>query len=136
VRLLEACRRGESSHITEKQEAVGWSVVDPQDIVIDRNSRHDFPSKTKDMLARRVGMRCSNPACHKMTSGPQADPNKALNIGVAAHITAATRDGLRYAPSLSKHERSSIENGIWLCQNCAKLVDNDESRYTVQILQE
>jgi hypothetical protein len=25
-------------------------------------------------------------------------------------------------------------NGIWLCQNCGKLVDNDSERYTVQLL--
>lgn len=60
---------------------------------------------------------------------------KALNIGVAAHITAAAPDGPRYAAFLSKLERSSIENGIWLCQNCAKLADNDENRYTIELLQ-
>lgn len=27
-------------------------------------------------------------------------------------------------------------NGIWLCQNCAKLVDADDSRYTVEKLKE
>jgi hypothetical protein len=31
--------------------------------------------------------------------------------------------------------RTSIENGIWLCQNCAKLIDSDESRYSPAILQ-
>ena len=25
-------------------------------------------------------------------------------------------------------------NGLWLCQSCAKLVDNDESRYTKELL--
>ncbi len=30
----------------------------------------------------------------------------------------------------------SQENGIWLCQNCAKLVDNDEAKYTVEKLRE
>ena len=28
------------------------------------------------------------------------------------------------------------QNGIRLCQNCAKLVDNDSHRYTVELLQE
>jgi hypothetical protein len=30
--------------------------------------------------------------------------------------------------------RVSIDNGLWLCQNCAKLVDNDALAYSVEIL--
>jgi hypothetical protein len=87
------------------------------------------------MLARRVGYRCSNPGCRKLTSGPQVDPTKALNIGVAAHIAAASPGGKRYDSTMSPKDRKSINNGIWLCQNCAKLVDNDEQRYpTSQLL--
>lgn len=132
--LLEACREGESTIGIQEQEQKGWSVAHPEEVVIDRDSRDDFSKRIKDTLARRVGMRCSNMACQRLTSGPQSDPNRALNIGVAAHITAASAGGPRYAPTLSKRERSSIENGIWLCQNCAKLVDNDETRYAVEIL--
>jgi hypothetical protein len=29
-----------------------------------------------------------------------------------------------------------MKNGIWLCQNCAKLIDNDERRYTVAALRQ
>jgi predicted nucleic acid-binding Zn-ribbon protein len=119
---------------TEQKEG-GWNFARPEEVVVDRDSRDDFPARIKDTLARRVGMRCSNPACQRMTSGPQSDPNKAINIGVAAHITGASAGGPRYAPSLSKRERSSIKNGIWLCQNCSKLVDNDARRYTVELLQ-
>jgi hypothetical protein len=97
--------------------------------------RNDFSEKVKETLAKRVGMRCSNPSCGKLTSGPQTDASKALNIGVAAHITAASPGGLRYDASLSPEQRSSIENGIWLCQSCAKLVDNDGARYIVDLLQ-
>jgi hypothetical protein len=97
--------------------------------------RDDFPIAVKDLLAKRVGFRCSNPACRKPTSGPQEDPAKSTNIGVAAHITGAAPDGARYNPGLSSDERKSPANGIWLCQDHAKLVDNDENRYTVEVLQ-
>lgn len=97
--------------------------------------RDDFPIPVKDLLAKRVGFRCSNPACGKPTSGPQEDPMKSINIGVAAHITAASPEGARYNPALSSDERKSPANGIWLCQDCAKLVDNDGNRYTVEVLQ-
>jgi hypothetical protein len=53
---------------------------------------------------------------------------------VAAHITAASPGGPRYDRSLTPEERKAIANGIWLCQSCAKLVDNDEARYTKELL--
>lgn len=96
--------------------------------------RDEFDDKNKEVLARRVGSRCSNPNCRKLTSGPQTDPAKAVNIGIAAHITAASQGGPRYNANLSSEERKSICNGVWLCQNCAKLVDNDEQRYTTDLL--
>jgi hypothetical protein len=98
--------------------------------------RDDFPMAVKETLARRVGVRCSNPQCRKPTSGPQEDPSQAVNIGVAAHITAASPGGPRYDSSLSPEERRSTTNAIWLCQNCAKLVDNDENRYPIDILRD
>lgn len=96
--------------------------------------RDDFSPRVKDILAKRVGMRCSNPNCRQPTSGPQEDPQKVLNVGVAAHITAASSKGPRYDRSLSADERSSPENGIWLCQNCGKLVDNDSPAYPTDLL--
>ena len=94
--------------------------------------RDDFPLRTKEILARRVGYRCSNPECCQTTSGPQEDPNKTINIGVAAHITAASTGGPRFDSTLTPDQRKSLENGIWLCQKCAKLIDSDEARYTVE----
>jgi hypothetical protein len=96
--------------------------------------RDDFPLSVKDTLAKRVSFRCSKPACRKPTSGPQDDPAKSVNIGVAAHVTAAASDGPRYDAALTSDDRKSALNGIWLCQSCAKLVDNDENRYSVEIL--
>ena len=96
--------------------------------------RDEFDKDTKDILARRVAHRCSNPDCRRLTTGPQDDPTKAVNIGVAGHITAASPGGSRYDANLSSEERKSIQNGIWLCQNCAKLIDNDPSRYSSDLL--
>ena len=96
--------------------------------------RDDFSAATKDLLARRVGFKCSNPGCRQLTVGPQANPSGAVNIGVAAHITAASPDGPRYDPTLTPEQRSAPENGIWLCQTDGKLVDNDQERYTVKVL--
>jgi hypothetical protein len=59
-----------------------------------------------------------------------------VSIGVASHISAASAGGLRYALDIAEADRTSPENGIWLCQSCSRLVDNDSERYTTTILLE
>lgn len=97
-------------------------------------NRDDFPIRVKELIAKRSGTLCSNPSCNVLTYGPGQDPSKSANRGVAAHITAAAPDGPRYDSSLTPEKRRSADNGIWLCQNCAKVVDNDEDRYTADLL--
>lgn len=96
--------------------------------------RDDFPDATKRALAARANTRCSNPGCRAPTSGPQEDSSKAVNVGVAAHITAAAPGGPRHDASLSPEDRGGISNGIWLCQNCAKRVDNDTNAFNAATL--
>jgi len=97
-------------------------------------ARDDFFVSVKDALAKRVAFRCSNPKCDDATSGPHTEDARFLNLGVASHITAAASGGPRFDESLTPEERASIDNGIWLCQRCAKLVDNDPTRYSVSLL--
>ena len=96
--------------------------------------RDDFQKKTKDLLARRVGFRCSNPKCRNATSGPATTDSHSVNIGVASHIAGASIGGPRFDAALTPKDRMSAANGIWLCQRCAKLVDNDPTRYSVSLL--
>jgi hypothetical protein len=97
-------------------------------------ARNEFPQVAKETLAKRVAYRCSNPACGTLTAGPHTDSERHINIGVASHITAAASGGPRFDHTLIPQQRSSIDNAIWLCQSCAKLIDNDESKYTVSVL--
>ena len=96
--------------------------------------RDDFSQNTKETLARRVNFLCSNPHCPVATVGPHSDASKSVNKGVAAHITSAAPGGKRYDASLTPEQRSSGDNGIWLCQNCAKLIDSDEVRFNAALL--
>lgn len=96
--------------------------------------RDDFKKDIIKKLRDRVGNICSNPNCIHPTSGPRSDGINAINVGVAAHITAAAPGGPRYDKFSSPEERSDIKNGIWLCQTCSKLIDNDEQKYTVGVL--
>ncbi|MES1245761.1 MAG: tetratricopeptide repeat protein, partial [Acidobacteriota bacterium] len=98
--------------------------------------RDEFPIRAREVLAKRVGYRCSNPRCRKTTSGPGADPARAISIGVAAHITAASQDGPRYDSSLTSEVRKAPENGIWLCQSCSRLIDTDDVHYPIDKLTE
>jgi hypothetical protein len=97
-----------------------------------KRSRDEFSEEVKRIVAQRVGHRCSR--CDAPTSGPRLDPAKALNVGVAGHITAAAPGGPRYNPSLTPEQRKHHTNAIWLCQTCGKLVDNDQSMFTVDDL--
>ena len=98
--------------------------------------RDDFSRSTIDALADRAGNRCSNPHCRQLTSGPRTDAARAVNIGVAAHITAASEGGPRYDAGLSREQRCHADNGLWLCQNCGKLVDNDPQAYPADLLRQ
>ena len=81
--------------------------------------RDDFSQSVKDLLGNRVGWKCSNPNCRKTTCGAGVEKTNIINIGVAAHITAASKGGARYDENITVQERKSFENGIWLCQSCS-----------------
>lgn len=88
--------------------------------------RDDFTKKVADILAKRASYICSNPDCRCLTLYPsETDPGKSIYIGKAAHITAASENGPRYDPSLTSEQRSSANNGIFLCSNCAEMIDKN-----------
>ena len=98
-----------------------------------RISSRNFKKNTIDIIAKRAAYMCSNPKCNKQTEGP-AD-KKTISIGEAAHINAVSRNGPRYDPSLPDEYISSQENGLWLCRECHKKIDNkNDRRYTVELL--
>ena len=102
-----------------------------------KKSRDDFSNTVKRLLAQRAGYICSFPNCNKITSFPSITENeKAINNGVASHITAAAPNGPRYDSRLSEEERSSFSNGIWLCTEHSFLIDKDYSSYSAEELRE
>lgn len=99
-------------------------------------ARDEFKAQTKKTLAERAGYHCSNPSCRALTAGPEANESGSVNVGIAAHITAAAGGGARFDSTLSTEERCGIDNGIWLCTRCATLIDKQEKDYSVQLLRE
>lgn len=98
--------------------------------------RDNFTKKTIDVLSKRVGLICSNPNCRCHTSGPNKNIEKITLIGVAAHISAASIGGPRYDELITQEQRIHISNGIWLCSNCATLIDKDEKSFTKELLKQ
>lgn len=98
--------------------------------------RDNFSERTKKLLASRVAYRCCSPECSRPTTGPANYEGASINIGVAAHITAASAGGPRFDPHMTTEERSDQANGIWLCQSCAKIIDSDVEQFTALILRQ
>jgi hypothetical protein len=97
-------------------------------------ARDNFSPNVRDRLRTRVACRCSNPSCRAPTAAPGTLDDDVTNIGVAAHIYAASSRGPRYRSEMSPRERSAITNGIWLCANCSITIDRDVERYTADLL--
>lgn len=99
------------------------------------DNRDDFSSDTLKMLAGRAGYMCSMPGCKRLTVGPSDDRKSGLtNVGIGAHITAASKKGPRYDKDLTPEQRAHVNNGIWTCQTHGKDIDDNTSRYTVEEL--
>lgn len=100
-------------------------------------TRDEFLEKTKKTLAARAGYRCSFSGCDAITIGPSKESDIAIsNVGVACHIAAAAKGpgARRYDPNMTKEERRSISNGIWMCGRHSIEIDRDEVRFTVEKL--
>lgn len=98
--------------------------------------KEDFSRRVIEQLKGRVANRCSNPDHRVPTSAPKSNNNEEHNIGVGAHICAASPGGARFDLSMSSEQRKSFDNGIWLCANCAHKIDTDPSAYSVALLKE
>jgi hypothetical protein len=97
----------------------------------------DFAASVIRNLRDRVAHRCSNPTCRVPTSAPGArSSDKSVNLGKAAHICAASEGGPRYVKEMTSEQRRDISNAIWLCSNCATVIDVDVDRYSIDLLRE
>jgi len=99
----------------------------------DRKDKN-FSKKTITTLGERSHFLCSNPNCRKMTTGPHTNHDRSLRSGEAAHIYSAKSKIARFNKDLISEQIRDIKNGIWLCRDCHKLIDQDESAYSAKLL--
>lgn len=101
-----------------------------------KKNRDDFKSTTRLQIAKRAGWLCSFPSCRTPTVGATSDGDGVIDIGTAAHIRAAAPGGPRYDEKMSPEERSSANNGVWMCRDHGKAIDSTDSEFTVEQLLE
>ena len=99
-------------------------------------NRDNFTEATKNKLGKQVNWHCSRPGCVGPTVSATTDGNGVITLGRAAHITAAAPGGPRYDARLSPEERRSVNNGIWLCGDCANLIDADGAPFPEQTIRD
>ncbi len=101
------------------------------------SNRDEFLMTTKRALCDRAGNKCSFPTCSAPTSGPSDESDSSVDsTGMACHIFAAAegKGAKRYDGNMSSEERRSVKNGIWMCYKHGKQIDNDECRFSSEIL--
>lgn len=101
-----------------------------------KSNRDDFTPRTRIKIGRRAGWRCSYLSCGRETDGATSDGRGEISIGVAAHICAAAPGGPRYDVDQTSEARRSADNGIWMCEDHANIIDFDDPRYTVELLRQ
>lgn len=101
------------------------------------SNRSEFKEPTKQSLAKRAGNTCSFPGCDFGTEGPSLESETGVSkTGMACHIyAAATGPAARRVDfDMSDEKLIDISNGVWMCYYHGKLIDTDESTYTVEQL--
>ena len=101
-----------------------------------KNNRDEFTEKTKLLIAKRAGWLCSDPSCRRSTIGSNSDGDGEINLGTAAHICAAAPEGPRYDLQMTREQRRSPDNGIWMCRLHGTAVDAKDLKFTVELLHE
>ena len=94
-------------------------------------ARQIRPSDTKKLFALSRNQ-CAHPEC---TSKMVADDGEAV-FGQIAHITAASDDGPRFDPSMTDEQRRSFDNLVLLCAQHHKIIDDNEEKYTVDMIKQ
>jgi hypothetical protein len=93
----------------------------------------EFKERDIKTLRQRAGESCSR--CKRTTGQSHSAVDKSVTLGDAAHIRAARRGEARFVEDMTDEDRAHIGNGIWVCPTCHKIIDGDETVYTVAVVQ-
>lgn len=91
-----------------------------------------IPTKDQKILWSRGAGICSN--CKTKLSHDSKNPSCATLIGENCHIIGENPGSARSASHMSTEDRNRYHNLILLCNACHKIVDDDETTYTIETL--
>ncbi|MDB5123023.1 MAG: hypothetical protein JWP94_1152 [Mucilaginibacter sp.] len=99
------------------------------------NNRDNFPPEVVKISKLQAAFICSRPTCRRFTIAPSLSDDMLVQYnGKVAHIAAAAPGGPRYDQN-GATERARISNAIFLCSNCADLIDKNNGKdYSVETL--
>ncbi|MEG4453099.1 HNH endonuclease [Microcoleus sp. N9_A3] len=97
--------------------------------------KHDFSDDVIHKIGQAAMFFCQNAACNRLTGYSTSD-GKCRRIAEAAHVLPSGTAGPRAQtiPSFPHLELSGVENGIWLCRICHKMIDDDPAAYPATLL--
>lgn len=99
--------------------------------------RDPVPQAQEKLLALRSGNACAYPNCGVSLILEAENPGDLdKTIGKVAHICAASEGGPRYDPKMTREERGSVHNLIFLCGPHHDIVDVQLNRHTKEFLVE
>jgi len=91
---------------------------------------------TRKMLWANSGNKCSFPNCNEELVFLEGESVNPSNIGEEAHIVGKNEDGPRGLSLMDSVQRDNYDNLILLCRNHHKIVDDQVSIYSVEVLKE
>jgi len=102
------------------------------------NTEGRFTPTVVNIIAMRAGHRCSEPTCRKATVKAKPYPyHDGYTIdGQAAHIRGRTKKSARYDKDYPVEDLKNPKNGVWLCGNCHKEVDDNPESYSIELLEQ
>lgn len=96
----------------------------------------NIPYKYRVMVIQQSGNHCAIPTCRKPLLKEGTATDDPANIGKLAHIKGEKPGAARYDSDMTDEERNHHSNLIYVCANCHDMIDKQERKYTVEVLQE
>lgn len=89
---------------------------------------------SRKLLWGNAANRCSFPDCKKELVMGATETDDSSIIGEECHIVARENGGPRGNSELSKDEKDKYSNLVLMCRNHHKIIDDQESTYTIEKL--
>lgn len=90
--------------------------------------------KTQKALWGRAAARCAFPECRRHLAEDIAETDDPTLVGENCHIVAESDGGPRGSSSMLLEDRNRYANLILLCNVHHKIIDDNEEKYTVDVL--